>query len=99
MIKRSPEEKALQKELHSEPQQCVACKRIIEDFSIHRLIRGSQGGKYVRDNVAILCTLDDKMLHGSPKQFKDRYGEDLYYKLFPSLQSKREYKKKLEAIG
>ena len=85
---KSKEEQALIKELHSKPQKCVACGKIVKKFSIHRKKRGSQGGKYEEGNVAIMCTDDDSMLHGHPDQFRRLYGVDLYLELLPSLKRK-----------
>lgn len=78
--------------------KCGACGNIGFIHKHHKK-RVSQGRDDSDNNIAKLCPRCHTILHSSPPQFKKLFSEDLYYKLLPSLQSKREYKKKLEAIG
>ena len=78
-------------------KECLLCGKPGDGLHMHRVIYGSQGGKYETDNCVQLCGEDHALVHSSKKTWLEPL---LQYLKEPNIRNRNNLiKLRLEALG
>lgn len=64
---KTPKTKVREQVIERDGNWCLICGKPPKGLHLHRIVYGSQGGKYEKDNCIQLCTVHQGMVHSNKK--------------------------------
>jgi len=66
----APKEKVRKQVIERDGKWCLLCGKPPKGLHLHRVVYGSQKGKYEKSNCVLLCNIDHDLIHSDKRLFQ-----------------------------